>query len=90
MWHEAELIQRELAKEDTLDLTQEAGMLLKPQVSEKLQQQADSYFDKEQGLLLAAANDRVPKKKDELFVNEHGYVEIEQLGHRTLMHCLAS
>jgi mediator of replication checkpoint protein 1 len=54
-----------------LPLTLEVGLQPALEVDENLRRQADSIFDKEQFYLLEAAN-RKPKKKAELYVNDHG------------------
>lgn len=56
-------------------MTQDVDAGLQPafQVTDKLKRQADLIFEKEQEYLVEAANKKSKKKKDEFFVNEHGY-----------------
>lgn len=62
---------RQLARSDTLDLTQDVGLQPAFQAGEHLLRKADVIFEKEQEYLLEAAVKK-PLKKPELYVNDHG------------------
>jgi mediator of replication checkpoint protein 1 len=61
-----------------LSLTLDVRLQPALEVNEKLRRQADSVFEKEQEYLLEAAR-RVPKQKQELYVNDHGYDQFDML-----------
>ncbi|KAJ7591403.1 hypothetical protein C8J56DRAFT_935419 [Mycena floridula] len=66
---------RGLFKEPSkLGLTQDA--LLQPafEVDENLKRKTDEIFEKEQRLLVEAANSKISKPEEDLYVNEHGFL----------------
>ncbi|KAF7978296.1 hypothetical protein HWV62_887 [Athelia sp. TMB] len=58
---------------EELSLTLDVGFQPVLEVDENLRRQADAIFEKEQAYLVEAAN-RKPKKKEELYVNDHGFL----------------
>ncbi|KAJ6627507.1 hypothetical protein B0H10DRAFT_1994915, partial [Mycena sp. CBHHK59/15] len=58
----------------SLGLTQDLDLQPAFQVGDNLKRQADSIFEKEQEYLWEAANRKSETKKEELYINDHGFV----------------
>jgi mediator of replication checkpoint protein 1 len=64
-------LRQEPGDANELSLTLDVGLQPALEVDENVQHQADVIFEKEQAFVVEAAN-RKPKKKPELYVNDHG------------------
>lgn len=61
---------------DDLNLTQDIGLRPAVEVSETQRQRGNEIFEKEQELLIQAAQREQSEAKDILYVNDFGYVHL--------------